>query len=106
MLLAYSEAARGLCLSFLSMSGSGDSGHTDGTLAAGTDSARVCSSELRLTPAGLDGWATLERRAAAVALGSRGLSDVWGLMPTCSEHKKQQCTASVKKGGCETGLLT
>jgi hypothetical protein len=104
MLLAYSEAARGLCLSFLSISGSGDSGHTRGALAAGTDSARVCSSELRLTPAGLDGWATLERRAAAVALGSRGLSEVWGLVPTCKAAEAAERDLSVG-GGFAAGSL-
>jgi hypothetical protein len=74
MLLAYSEAARGLCLSALSISGTGDGGATAVCLAVW--SARECSKELRLAPACLDGCTSFERRAAAVALGSRGRRDV------------------------------
>lgn len=87
MLFAYSEAARGLFASALSMSGRGDRG----TAALGmADSALFCSRELRLTPAGRLLWGTLDRRTAAVALGSRGRRLVVGLTPACDEQQNKR----------------
>lgn len=74
----------------LSMSGNGDAGAAAEALPT-AESARFCNSELRLIPAGRVAWETLERNAAAVALGSRGLNDVWGFTPAYRQFESLAC---------------